>query len=110
MELIKEYTPNGFDIYYFQDDYDKECTLQLSSSIEPHIWLGVDDPKPIIRYKDALNAGLKLQKQSPETNDYGWCDFPIPEGTLIPSRMHLNQEQALILGKKLIEFGETGKL
>lgn len=53
---------------------------------------------------------MYLQKKYPETNEYGWCDYPLAKGTFIPSRMHLNRAQALELGKKLIEFGKTGRL
>lgn len=94
----------------FKDDYDAVCSLQPSSSCEPRIWLGVDDPKPIIRYRDAKKAGMDLKKKSPETNEYGWCDYPLADGTFIPSRMHLNRAQALELGKMLVMFGKTGRV
>lgn len=32
----------NFKIKYFNDDYDKKCSIQESFSVEPHIWLGSD--------------------------------------------------------------------
>jgi len=95
---------------YFKDDYDVECSIQLSSSIVPHIWLGVHRPEISIGYKDAQRLGLNLSKKSPETNEYGWCDYPIPDECLISSRMHLNREQAAVLASKLLHFAATGIL
>lgn len=94
----------------FEDDYGAVCSLQPSSSVDPHIWFGVHDPKPIIHYCDAKKAGMDLQKQHPEAGEYGWCDYPLADGTFIPSRMHLNRAQALELGKMLVRFGKTGDL
>lgn len=103
-------TARGFELQYFKDDYDEICSIQESSAWEPHIWLGVHDPKASIRYKDAISLGLNLEKKYPETNEEGWCDYPIPDDVLISSRMHLNQEQAKELADKLLYFYETGCL
>lgn len=94
----------------FEDSHGAVCSLQHSSAWEPHIWLGVHEPKPIIMYCDAKKAGMNLQKKYPEANECGWCDYPLAEGTFIPSRMHLNRAQALELGKKLVKYGKTGRL
>lgn len=110
MELKKEYTPRGFGIIYFNDNYKNKCSLQESSSYEPHIWLGVHDINAKIQWKDAQKLGLNLQKENPECNEFGWCVYPIPSEVSFNSRMHLNQEQAKILGKKLLKFAETGKI
>ena len=103
-------TEMGFEIQYFKDDYDKKCSIQESSAYEPHIWLGVHNPETLIMYKDAVSLGLNLKKKYPETNECGWCDYPIPDDVLISSRMHLNQEQAKELADKLLYFYETGRL
>lgn len=103
-------TDRGFEIIHFDDDYGVDCTLQESSSVEPHIWLGVHNPEVCIRFKDAIANGLDLEKKFPETNENGWCDFPIPDEALIKSRMHLNQEQAKLLADRLNFFAEHGYL
>lgn len=94
----------------FKDDYDVECSIQQSSSVDPHLWLGVHRPEAIIQFKDSEALGLGLQKQNPECNEYGWCDYPIPKEVFIGGRMHLNREQAKQLAKKLSYFARTGKL
>lgn len=95
---------------YFKDDYDVECSIQQSSSIVPHIWLGVHNPEISIMWKDAQALGLNLPKKFPETNENGWCNFPIPDKCLVASRMHLNREQAAVIAAKLLHFAETGIL
>lgn len=95
---------------YFKDDYGKECSIQQSSSIVPHVWLGVHTPEISIMWKDAKAKGLNLPKKYPETNEYGWCDYPIPGECLVSSRMHLNREQAAVIAAKLLHFAATGAL
>lgn len=103
-------TNRGFELNHFADDYGVDCSLQESSSAEPHIWLGVHNPEIKIMYKDAIKYGMALQKCHPETNEYGWCDIPIPPEALIKSRMHLNKKQAKELAKELLYFSRTGRL
>ena len=103
-------TNRGFEVIIFKDGYEEECHLQESSACDPHIWLGIPRPELKIMYKDAIANGLNLKKECPETNEYGWCEFPIPEEVLIKSMMHLNQEQAKWLADKLNYFAETGYL
>lgn len=31
----------GFEVQHFLDDYGLDCSIQESSAVEPHIWLGV---------------------------------------------------------------------
>lgn len=38
-----EKTPRGFGIIEFKDSYEQECSIQDSSSVDPKIWLGVDN-------------------------------------------------------------------
>lgn len=101
-------TERGFEIQYFRDDYDEECSIQESSAVEPHIWLGIHNPEPSIMYKDACLLGLNLKSTTGEP--CGWCNYPIPKEVFISSRMHLNQEQAKELADKLLYFYETGCL
>ena len=100
----------GFEMQHFSDDNGIDCSIQESSAVEAHIWLGVHRPQVYIAYKDAKAAGLDLEKDYPETNDYGACTIPIPEKAFIESRMHLNQKQARELAKKLNYFARTGML
>jgi hypothetical protein len=44
--FIHAYTNRGFPIIKFNDVYDKQCTIQLSSLAEsPHIWIGQGDQR-----------------------------------------------------------------
>jgi hypothetical protein len=106
----KNTTGRGFSRLVFRDDYDLECSLQISSAWKPHVWLGVDRPIVRIMYKDAKEIGLDLQKNYPETNCYGWCDIPIPEQAFIDSRMHLTKKQSFKLAIKLVKFAITGRV
>lgn len=103
-------TNRGFELQHLIDDYGVEYDLQESSSCEPHIWLGINRPKLMIMYKDARAIGLDLKKNDPETNEWGWCDFPVPKEVLIESRIHLNREQAKDLAKRLNYFARHGYL
>lgn len=103
-------TNRGFELQHFKDDYGVDCSLQESSAWAPHIWLGVDCPKVRIMYKDAVANGLTLEKNDPETNENGWCDFPIPKEAMIQSRMHLTRTQAAELAEKLLFFAQNGYL
>lgn len=110
MKFEKRKTQRGFEILDFEDDYNKKCSLQKSSSVEPHIWLGIDEIEAQIQWINAQKLGLNLQKKYPECNEYGWCDYPIPEEVMLTTRMHLTRKQALKLAKKLIKFGLFNKL
>lgn len=103
-------TNRGFELQFFTDDYGSECSIQESSSVIPHIWLGVDEPEIKIQWKDAVAAGIDVVKDDPGTNECGWCTLKLPHGTLVKSRMHLNREQAEALAKKLLAFAANGYL
>ena len=110
MKFIKRKTLRGFPLVEFKDDYGVECNIQISSACEPHIWLGVDKPKVEIMYKDAKEMGLDLKKNYPECNEYGWCDYPVPDKALIFARMHLTKKQSFKLALKLLKFAFVGWL
>lgn len=103
-------TNRGFELQHFMDDYGVDCSLQESSAWVPHIWLGVHRPIVRIMYKDAVANGLNLEKNDTETNENGWCDFPIPKEAMIDSRMHLTRSQAAELAEKLLFFARNGYL
>lgn len=100
-------TQRGFIKLLFRDSYDKLCSLQESSNAEDDfIWLGIENAEPLIMKQDAVKLGL-ISKDKPTA---GWMDYPIPEEVLLHTRMHLNKEQATILGLKLLHFGTSGNI
>ena len=105
-------TNRGFEIQHFIDDYGVDCSIQESSSVDPHIWLGVNNPRISIMYKDRdkLIGIDKVEKDSPECNECGWCTVQLPKEALNESRMHLNRKQAKELAKKLNFFAKYGYL
>ena len=97
-------TNRGFELQHFSDDYGLDCSIQESSSIIPHVWLGVHRAPTKIMRHDAKALGFTTE------NDTGWMDYSIPDCVMIESRMHLNQTQARELAKKLLYFAEHGSL
>lgn len=77
----------GFAVMTFLDAYNSECSIQESSLVTPHIWLGVD-------------FGSEGQK-------VGYVE-PV-SGETIGGRMHLNRQQAYSIGMMLVEFAFTGE-
>lgn len=88
-------TPRGFLIGTFTDAYGLTCSIQESSSVEPHVWLGVHDDRP----PEVLIPGQR------------WPPIEMPPGDVIHHRrMHLSVEQAAALIPLLQAFVETGRL
>lgn len=104
MEFKKEFTVRGFAIDYFYDDYDEKCSLQESSSVKPHIWLGIDKAKPIVLCSDASKVGVERKANN------GWQDYEVPKEVFINTRMHLTKKQSLKLALKLLKFALFGKI
>lgn len=101
--MKKDKTHRGFAIIEFNDRYNAKCSLQKSSlAFEEAIWLGVDDPDPKI-----MASEVTLPNEPKRT---GWVKYPIPDGVLINTRMHLTQEQVKELLPYLIKFVETGEI
>ncbi len=95
----------GFQGLAFKDKYNTECSIQKSSAaMYDAIWLGVSNAKPIIMASNAIKHGI------PVTDNTGWVDVPIPEESLISSRMHLTQEQVRQLLPVLQHFADHGEL
>ena len=101
-------TNRGFERQDFYDDYGLECSIQESSAVVPHIWLGVNHAPVKVMRKDL--SGISISMPSPECNEREWCTINLPVDALVESRMHLNREQALDLSKKLAYFSEHGFL
>lgn len=103
--MEKKKTERGFGYYEFEDTNGTKCTLQESSSaMEPKIWLGPSEANPQIMASDAKKMGIEV------TANTGWVPYPVPDEVLMTTRMHLNQEQAKELIKRLEYFVETGYL
>lgn len=83
-------TIRGFEVQRFRDDYGHDCSIQESSSVNPHIWLGVNNPPHRNMWDDAESFGIKIEAKS--------------------GRMYLSQEQAKSLAKKLLYFAKHGVL
>jgi hypothetical protein len=91
MEIEK--TNRGFNIAGFEDSNGEECSLQVSSSaIEPKIWLGIDNPKPMM------------------LTGNGWEAVPLHKDVMLSGRMHLTIDQVKELLPHLNKFVETGEL
>lgn len=111
-------TRRGFELVTFLDTYDKKCSLQESSRgvceeedgtvTDPlgWIWLGIDDPEPMVMKRDALRMGLQL----PPGEVSGWMPFEIPKEVLIHTQMHLNEQQVRGLVARLNLWLGTGSL
>lgn len=97
-------TNRGFELQYFDDDYGAKCSIQESSAVEPHVWLGVHNPPHKVMWSSAGKYGIEIGEKA------GWYDYPIPEEVLVESRMHLNQKQARELARKLEFFSVCGYL
>ena len=97
-------TIRGFEVQHFEDDYGLDCSIQESSSVEPHIWLGVHKPPHKIVWDSAEKYGIEIREKA------GWYDYPIPNDVLVESRMHLSRKQAKTLAKKLMYFSRHGVL
>lgn len=83
-------TNRGFEIIQFSDANDAQCSLQQSSSVEPHIWLGCNDANP-----RQLISGK------------GWQPVQMPKGYIADTRMHLNKEQVQALVEHLQSWLES---
>ena len=100
MEFERSNTNRGFSKLTFHDDYNIECSLQKSSSIEDHIWLGINDAHPEIMCSDARKLNLLYAEDR-----NGWQKFEVPEEVLMHTRMHLTRKQSIQLAIKLLKFG-----
>lgn len=106
----KPVTSRGFRIDKFVDSYGHECSLQKSSSaMEDKIWLGIDDPKPIIMASDAAKMG-RTDLLEPGQPIVGWVPWTLPDEVQISTRMHLTQAQVKDLLPALRHFAKTGQL
>lgn len=99
-------TERGFEKVQFTDRYNIACSVQQSSSAEVNaLWMGVDDPAPMILASDAIR--MKLNSFGKNT---GWVPYEIPNEVLIHTRMHMDEKQVRGLIERLQNWLETGSL
>lgn len=99
MNSEREKTPRGFALIEMVDLYGKKFSIQKSSlGTEDAIWLGIDDPEPVILASEIIDGGT------------GWAKYPLPAGVEINTRMHLSREQVAGLLTILQKFVETGEV
>jgi hypothetical protein len=92
--IKKNTTERGFGVFEFKDLYGVNYSIQESSlATDDAIWIGVSEAKAKI-----LVSGK------------GWQEYNIPQGVHIPTRMHINKEQAKGIVEVLNKFIETGRL
>lgn len=98
-------TLRGFRLIEFRDRYGSSCSIQKSSlAAEDAIWFGVDDPEPKI-------LASKTGQINPETGEVsGWVKYPLPDGVMMLTRMHLTRDQVAEILPILRVFAETGEL
>jgi hypothetical protein len=90
-----EPTNRGFLKGEFIDQYGEKCSIQKSSlATEDCIWLGINDPIPMVLGPVGT----------------GWQPVPLPEGAHTAGRMHLSRQMVQDLLPLLQYFVETGEL
>jgi hypothetical protein len=107
-------TPRRFGLVLFDDANGQKCVLQQSSAIgdeddaferpgSSFVWLGVQNGNPVVLASKAAGMGV-------DTNGAitGWVPYPVPEGVLITTRMHLDREQVTGLIERLQAWLATG--
>jgi hypothetical protein len=108
-------TRRGFSLVSFDDANGHKCSLQQSSLIgdsdremdnpgSSYVWLGVDDPEPVIMKTIARALGMQL----PPGEVSGWMPYPIPEEVQFTTRMHLDRQQVIGLIQRLDCWLRTG--
>ena len=103
--MKRKKTNRGFSYIEFTDLYDQKYSIQKSSlATKDAIWLGIDDPNPIIMASDASKYNIET------TETTGWIPYPIPEEVSINTRMHLSVKQVKKLISILQRFVDTGKI
>ncbi len=98
-------TVRGFPILLFDDCYDKECSIQMSSvATYDAVWLGINHAEPKILASRAEALGISTDETT------GWISYPIPVDVSLNTRMHLTRDQAGALARVLQHYYETGEL
>lgn len=100
-----EHNQRGFPLIRFKDNYDHQCSIQVSSlATEQAIWIGIDDANPQVMARVARYFGIETDQTT------GWVPFPLPSDVLLATRMHLTRDEVAELLPILKRFVETGEL
>lgn len=83
--MKKSKTHRGFALINFKDSNGEGCSIQQSSRATPHVWVGIDDPNPMVMASHAERLGVETRVQN------GWVPYPIPQEVLLSTRMHLDK-------------------
>ena len=97
--------------YSFEDANGEACSIQDSSAVEPHIWLGINVPEAIVlsqKMKGIRPARLVPCDGSTETT--GWHRYEFDKEVFVHGRMHLDRKMARKLAKMLNYFSKNGRL
>ncbi len=98
-------TARGYERIEFLDRYDHKCYLQKSSiATENCIWFGIANAEPQVMASEAAANGIQTDQTT------GWIPYPIPEGVLLTTQMHLTVNRVKELLPILKHFAETGEL
>jgi hypothetical protein len=98
----------GFPLVEFEDSYGEKCSIQASSLAKYEqpgisaIWLGIDDVKAAVMWKDAEKVGIRTNQKC------GWVPYPIPNEVQIATRMHLEREKVEALVNHLKAWLDSG--
>ena len=108
-----ELRPNrrGFLGGTFRDNKGEKCSLQESSNVKPCVWLGIDEPQPVVMSdKVAGLASPRLEPIGGATETTGWHRYILPDGVRVFGRMELDRETAGRLADALAHFAKNGTL
>ncbi len=112
-EAAIEMRPNcrGFLCGTFRDNKGEECSLQESSNVKPCVWLGIDEPQPVVMSADVAGlASPRLEPIDGSTETTGWHRYVLPDGVRVFGRMELDRETAGRLAAALAHFAKNGAL
>lgn len=100
----------GFEYIDFEDSSGKPAELAVSSATDckhpigcSFVWIGRRDTEALVPAQRAVELGLEAP--SPPV---GRVKYPIPQGVLLPSRLHLNRVQVVALVQQLKAWLRTG--
>jgi hypothetical protein len=65
-------TPRGFGLVSFRDTYGQTCSVQESSNVEPHLWVGVDCCRMHLSPKQARGLAERLLAFADAEQEDAW--------------------------------------
>lgn len=111
MSFAESRTTRGFGIVKFTDACGVECSVQESSAVDPHLWIGPNKANPMVM---ALAPPLAMPLVPPShvytDETTGWVPYPVPDGVLMTTRAHMNREQVQQLVEVLQRWLDTSSV